>query len=319
MPSKLPPKTGVVLVNWNNVEDTHHCLQSLSLSSIVPDVILVWDNGSSPVEADRLVNAFPTIQIIRHPDNIGFAAANNRAAQLLLDAGMDYIWILNNDTIVDHTCHERLRSFAEAHPQYAAVTGLILEMARPDVVWYGGGTFQGLSLRSVHQGMNFDRTSVPLKISEVDFVSGCSIFIPKKTLLRFGLFPSDYIAYYEDSDWSLRLKSAGESIVFLPDAVLHHKCSASIKINNPSQGTLSPLQHFFMTRNRLWTLRRVAKVQPKYWLGVLLHTSQVCGYAFVNLLLGRPQKSANIAKGLFEGFFRPVPPPFMFHEHNPQS
>ena len=97
-------KIGVAVLNWNGYEDTAQCLLSLRNSEVRPDIVLVFDNGSTDGSAARLKAEFPEIELMLGGDNLGFAEGNNRAVRRLLDAGMEYVWILNNDTKVEPDC-----------------------------------------------------------------------------------------------------------------------------------------------------------------------------------------------------------------------
>ena len=98
------PRVGIALLNWNGYADTARCLSSLRESRFRPATILVYDNGSTDGSAARLKTEFPEIELVLGGENHGFSEGNNRAAKQLLAAGMDYVWVLNNDTQVDPGC-----------------------------------------------------------------------------------------------------------------------------------------------------------------------------------------------------------------------
>ena len=98
-----PVRVGIALLNWNQYADTARCLASLRESHFRPAIVLVFDNGSEDGSAERLKAEYPEIELVLGGQNFGFSEGNNRAAKILLDAGVDYVWILNNDTEVHRT------------------------------------------------------------------------------------------------------------------------------------------------------------------------------------------------------------------------
>ena len=94
--SPRPDRVGVVVLNYRGVDDTIACLESLAALDVAAHVIVV-DNGSGDGSAQRLATV-PGVELIVNDTNLGFAAGNNVAIERLLEAGVDYVWVLNNDT-----------------------------------------------------------------------------------------------------------------------------------------------------------------------------------------------------------------------------
>lgn len=56
---------------------------------------------------------------------------------------------------------------------------------------------------------------------------GCAALIRRDAVLGYELFPSDFVAYYEDSELSLRIQRSGMSIYYEPNSVVYHKHSST--------------------------------------------------------------------------------------------
>ncbi len=300
-------KTGVVLINWNNVADTLDCIASLQAGSHRPDKILVWDNGSSGNDASRIKNRYPGTVMCGSPGNLGFAEANNRAAHLLLRQGMEAIWILNNDTVVDRQCLERLLCVLDARPDAAAVTGKIFYAAVPEKIWYAGGHVNPRTLAAVHDGAGEIEVGRNDCERRVDFITGCCMLVRAGTVLQAGLFNSAYFGYCEDLDFSLRLRGLGLNMYYSPDAHLLHKVSASVKINDLTQGRCSPMQHYLGVRNQLFVIRTHSASGFRASVAIACCLAPRGAYAAVNALRGRLDKAGSFYKGVLEGF-GPLPP-----------
>ncbi|MGN7126073.1 glycosyltransferase [Methylorubrum thiocyanatum] len=61
----------------------------------------------------------------------------------------------------------------------------------------------------------------------VPMLCGCAAMIRRDALLGKDIFPSEFIAYYEDSELSMRLRAAGLDIIYCPSSVVYHKHSAT--------------------------------------------------------------------------------------------
>ncbi|NCC50022.1 MAG: glycosyltransferase family 2 protein [Spartobacteria bacterium] len=250
-------QVGVVLVHWNSGDFTRTCIQSLLDGSLRPWRILVWDNNSEDGAITEIRERYPEVQVVAHPKNVGFAEACNRASALLIQEGADTIWLLNNDTVVDPQCLSELAGHLETHPEVCMTTAKIYFTDHPNRIWYAGGTIRPVSLRLSFQRMYEEddgRDSLPRYVS---FASGCCMLLRADGIKKFGLFVPSFIAYSEDYELCLKLKYAGQKILYIPSSKLWHKVSASCKSSQIGvlAGTVSPLQHYWGTRNSLWALR----------------------------------------------------------------
>lgn len=224
-------KVSVALLSWNGRRHLETCLEALAAQRD-PGVdweILVLDNGSTDGTADwmrsEVLPRHPRVRLIASPVNLGFCAGNNR---LVAEAAGDAVAFLNNDTrprpewlgaLVD--------ALAGAPPDVAAVSGKIIDWAgeRLDfgrgVMTFDGHAFQ-LDFRRP-----LARARVPAAGEELLFACGGNMLIRRESFLRVGGFDESYFAYLEDVDLGWRLWSGGERVIFVPDAVVHHRSSAT--------------------------------------------------------------------------------------------
>jgi GT2 family glycosyltransferase len=130
-PTGPPPEVSVCIVNWNCRDMLRECLRSLDPARQQTRLeIIVVDNASPDGAADMVAAAFPGVTLVRNGDNAGFARANNQAAAL---ARGEYLFFLNNDTLVPPGAVRRLVDFARSRPD----AGLIGPRLRD-----GAGEFQ---------------------------------------------------------------------------------------------------------------------------------------------------------------------------------
>lgn len=249
-------KVGVALLNWNGHADTARCLASLRESMFRPARVLVFDNGSTDGSAERLEAEFPEIDLVRGGENLGFAEANDRAAQRLLAAGMDYVWVLNNDTEVAPDCLGELVRALEADPAVGAAGAKIWFMGAGQTIGYAGAWFNRWTFNSGFRGLGEEDVGQYDEAADVDVLSGCCMLIRAETLRKIGLFNRAFFAYAEDIDWSLRAATAGIRQRYVPRAVLRHRMFGSSRNDGDRQAPKSsPRVEYLLARNRFLLVR----------------------------------------------------------------
>ena len=115
------PLVYVLVLNRNNWKDTNRCLTSLRLLDYSPRTVLVLDNGSTDSSVLKIQEEFPEFEIIALSENLGFAKGNNVGIRLAMERGADYVWVLNNDTVVNPGALRAMVKKAERDPRIGAV------------------------------------------------------------------------------------------------------------------------------------------------------------------------------------------------------
>src|SRR4030067_3270221 len=109
------PMISIIILNWNGLSDTLECLESVKKIDYPSFEIIVVDNGSTDGSATTISRLHPGVVIIETGKNLGFAEGNNVGIRYALNNGSEYIFMLNNDTIVDP---QIVKSFLEAASLY---------------------------------------------------------------------------------------------------------------------------------------------------------------------------------------------------------
>lgn len=221
-----PPRVAVVLINSRAVEeeDTVSCVASLRASELAPAEIVVVDNGSPPEVGDRLVARLDGVTVIRTGENLGFTGGNNLGIEHALAQGCGYVWVLNNDTIVEPDCLGRLVAAATAAPDVGAVGAKILYFDHPDHIWFGGGEFSTARALGLHRDEGRrDATPGGGPVEEVTFLTGCCMLLSARALREVGAFETDFFIYVEDVELSVRLRQAGYRLLYVPSARMYHR------------------------------------------------------------------------------------------------
>ena len=220
-------KVAIVVLNWNGIDDTLLCLDSLLAQSHEDFKIVVIDNGSID-SSKQLLGAYQSkhankLAVVYNPINFGFAGGVNTGIEWAMNEGFEYVALFNNDAIADK---DWLKSLLEtAKPDEIGIsTGLLL---RED-----GKTIDSSGDWLSAWGLAFPRSrgdtvsSAPKAGLVFGATGGASLY--KTALFKdIGLFDEDFFAYYEDADISFRAQLAGWKVAYTPDAVAYHKQGAT--------------------------------------------------------------------------------------------
>lgn len=263
----------IILVNWNGKKDTLACLASLGKLKDQNSKLktIVVDNGSADDSVAVIRREFPNVEVIENGQNLGFTGGNNVGIRRALESGADYIWLLNNDTVVDnHALVALLEAFGD---KGVGVAGSKIYFApgreyhtdryalkdRGRVLWYAGGSIDWKNMYAIHRGVDEVDTGQYDVGEETPFVTGCSMMVKKQVFEKIGFLDEKFFAYLEDVDFCLRAKRMGYTLLYVPQSILWHK-------NSGSSGVGSRLHQYYMTRNRLFIGMRYASLRTKFAL-----------------------------------------------------
>ena len=282
------PDISVITVNYNGFHDTCEFIDSwVSVVTSVSYEIIVIDNGSTVNEALSLQEKYPFVRTLRSEKNLGFAGGNN------LGIGMaqgKYLFLLNNDTVIlGDTIHLLVRRLASSD-KIAGVSPLIRDYTEPHAIQFAGYTkLSSVTLRNKAVGrgkINKDR--YPAR--RTPYLHGAAMLVKKEVVDKTGPMPEDYFLYYEELDWCTNMTGEGYELWYDPACEILHKDSGST-------GKGSPLQCYYLSRNRLLYARRNI-FGPKFYLSILYQLTVVCPK---NILTARRKGEKETAKAHWEG------------------
>jgi GT2 family glycosyltransferase len=223
------------------------------------------------------------IIFIRTTANLGFGGGNNIGLRHALSAGdADYVWLLNNDTIVRPQALSAMVDRMKAVPEAGMCGSTILYHDDHQIIQsLGGARYLKWAGVGVQLGAN---ESWPINVraesieKEMSYVSGASMLISKQFLETVGLMEESYFLYFEEIDWAKR--AAGRfKLAYAPNSIVYHKEGGTIG-SSQSGRTRSPKSFYWLTRSRL---RFTSKYYPETIPSVLLYSLINCTqWAFFN-------------------------------------
>lgn len=235
--SPARPDLTVIIVSYNTREMTLAAVRSLLAGTReVSCEVIVVDNASADGSAQALLDLPPQVRLIALTENIGFARANNLAAEI---AKGELLLLLNPDTLVLDGAVDRLVAFARARPDAGIWGGRTLfadGALNPSSVWHRmtlwstfchaaglNAMFRGSPLFDTEAYGGWWRDSE----REVDIISGCFFVIRRSLWQRLAGFDSAFFMYGEEADLCLRAARLGARPSFTPAATIVHYGGAS--------------------------------------------------------------------------------------------
>lgn len=243
----------VIVVAADVREEVLECLGSVERhgGDLTVETLLV-DNGSRDGTADAVRRLFPRTRLARLPRNRGVAARNLG----LRAATGRFRMFLDSDARVTDGAMEEMVAFMEAHPDVGLVGP---RLVYPDgTLQLSTRRFPPLWLPLVRRPplerllgdgpgvrrhlMADDRHDLP---REVEYVLGaCQLFsaAAQRTAGEFGR-----LMFYgpDDAEWCLRVRKAGQRVMYCPNAVVVHDYRRSTRRRLVSMAALSQLLTFY--------------------------------------------------------------------------
>ena len=219
-------KVSVVTPNYNGKDFLYAYFESLIKNSNEIGEVIIVDNGSRDGSQEFIRNYrekvdFPIV-LIENSQNLGFAEAVNQG---ISKARYDYIFSLNNDTVVEKSAILELLNLLNTDGRIFSVSSKMVQFNNPELIDDAGDDYTLLAYTK-KRGNNQNLNKF-IEVSEV-FSSCAGAALYRKDLLEeLGGFDSEFFAYMEDVDLGYRARINGYKNLFCPNAIVYHMGSAT--------------------------------------------------------------------------------------------
>ena len=262
---------------------------------------LVMPFSSKPISFVSLLNteakALPDVRLVlvQTGANLGFAGGCNVGIRYALAGGdCDYIWLLNNDTVVESDSLSAMVQMAEGDPKLGICGSQLRSYACPHKVQTMGGRRYSRWSGRTRPLPELATPQISTMAGAPDYIEGASMLISRRYLELVGLLEDSYFLYYEELDLAARSHPAFH-FGYAPASIVYHKEGASIG-SAGVRATRSVLSDFYQARNRIMFTRRH---HPWFFPSVLAAT---CLSALHRVVIGKPRNGSAILRGVLASF-----------------
>lgn len=274
--TKKIPSVSIIILTTNALNMTKEQLvdiAKLDVSGLRAECLVV-DNGSRDGTEEAIKNyKLPNMKykFIQSGANLGFAGGNNVGIRDALRRKMDYIILMNNDLILPKDIVKKLVNYMENNPDVGVASPKMYfakgyefhkdrykESDKGKVIWYAGGVIDRNNVYSLHRGVDEVDNGQYDETIETDFANGAVVIVRRKVFEKVGLLDDSFFLYWEDADFSERVRRAGFRVMYFPETCMWHKVSAS------TGGSGSPTNDYFLTRNRFYYAMRYSPIRTKF-------------------------------------------------------
>jgi len=281
------PDVSVIIVNFNGGKYLRPCVESLLSQTLKNFECILIDNGSTDGSLTSLPDLDSRFRLIEAGENLGFAAANNRA---ISQTSADWVALLNPDAFARPDWLEKGLE-ARSHLPKTAMVGstqyLALEPDRFDGLGDEYHAF-GIAWRA-----GFGLPATKTYDRETFGPCGAGAFYNRRVFEMLGGFDESFFCYHEDVDLAFRMRLAGYRCVQSAEAVIDHVSSAI-------SGRASEFAVYHGTRNRIWTFFNNMPAP----LLIALSIPHICSnLAFLFVSIFRKGRFKPTFRGMRDGFF----------------
>ena len=218
-------KVSACIVNYRDCEHTEQAVRSLlEQTKKVELTVYVVDNASNDGSAERLREMFPQITVLALDKNEGFGVGHN-AVLPLLDS--EYHAVVNPDILLRQDVLSIMADYFDKNPDIGIgcpttynTDGTIQYLPRrqPSVHYLLSGRVPGMEQTRARYTMQDEDLN---ETKDVDFVTGCFMFMRTELFKKVGGFDTRYFMYIEDADLTRKIKQYARAVYFPGAAVTH--------------------------------------------------------------------------------------------------
>ena len=215
----------IIILNYNKIEDTLICLESISNLDYFPFEIVLVDNGSADFSAAAINSHFPEVHLIESKQNLGASGGRNLAIKYTnKNFNYDFLFFLDNDISIERNTLSEMMASVNSEENIGIVSPKCYIMNKPGIIKYAGGmsiNFYTGNIKDIGSGQKDSG-----QFEEQKFISACGglCLVRKDVIDKIKDFDEKFNPYgWEDVDFAIRARRSGFKILYNPKAVIYHK------------------------------------------------------------------------------------------------
>jgi GT2 family glycosyltransferase len=325
------PLVDIIILNWNNWQDTVNCVESVQKLDYENYRIIVIDNGSLNDSVEKLtywinniydqsddtssvlkislsvslnkivecsvISTKENITFISSVENFGFSGGCNIGIDYAIQKGAEYVFLLNNDASPEVSALTNLVDVAN-ESKASIIGSRIVDETGAKSLFTGSYWPQQLFFSSIRK--DFDESN---RFWASPDVQGCALLASKQFLkdrfLKYNFFlDPELFLYKEETDLCLSVGIGNGKCVIARDSIVHHALSKS------SGGEGNPRTYYYLTRNRIYLANRWLNPLWKILFHLYYMPSRLIliVYSLINKKTYSLKVASAVAHGLFDGY-----------------
>jgi GT2 family glycosyltransferase len=246
------PGVEIVVLNYNGKALAERCLQSIAESPYANKEVILVDNGSTDGSVEYLRSRFPGVVVLQNVENLGIAGGRNRGFIEAIRRGAGYVLSLDNDTRIDPKMIQALVTAAESDSHIGIVGPKTYMDDDSGRMQCAGGTITYTQNVCSERGRDeIDRGQYG-RAQDVDYFPGFGFMARREVFQKLNFLDERFYGYgHEDTDFCVRAAKLGYRVMYVPDAVMWHRGSATI-------GHYSPRKKYLEAVNSVYFVRKYA-------------------------------------------------------------
>lgn len=244
----------IITINYNGWQDTCELIASLKQFETYPYEVIVVDNASRGDDVERIRAMHPDVKVVCSERNLGFAGGNNLGYGY---AQGDYVLFFNNDMVLKGAMLKPLVDRL-SDKRIGGVSPRIIYLYKPEQVqYYGYQDMTSITLKHTTKPFASARQADYLRPKETEVLHGGAMMVRRDVIEQVGEMTEVYFLFYEEFDWSRRMREAGYILYYEPKSDVYHKESMSIPRN-------TTFREYYLSRARIIYARRNNNGWRKY-------------------------------------------------------
>ncbi len=248
-----------VVVTYNRLALLKECIAALFSQLRVPDEIIVINNSSTDGTGEWLQTK--NVTVVTQP-NLGGSWGFYTGVKTAYQNGADWVWIMDDDTIAEKDCLQKLTDAVNITNQNNIKTGFLASK-----VLFTDGNLHMMNKQVICKEQKHSVLNTK-NIYEIEFSSFVSLMVNREAIKELGLPMKEFYIWGDDVEYTKRIITNGYAGLLVNDSVAIHKTPTNYKSDIYADVPGNLWKYKYGIRNELY-LRKKYKSKSSYYRNLM--------------------------------------------------